>query len=99
MSVSSQYPSPADTQPSQNIDLLSSQEKPEAGVSWRAAEQHVLPYNLLGIVITGLIVCMSLAALDQVSILVTRYDPLTADVFTPIGHRRYSIAHNRRRTW
>jgi hypothetical protein len=43
--------------------------------------------------------CIALTALDQVSIPVTCGDLLVSDESTPIGHRRNSIAHNRRRTW
>ncbi|KAF8265936.1 MFS general substrate transporter [Lactarius quietus] len=65
MSVSSQHIGPAATQPSQDRNLLSPQEKPKAGDSWRATEQHVLPYNRLGIVLPGLMACTFLVALDQ----------------------------------
>ncbi|KAH9066301.1 MFS general substrate transporter [Lactarius vividus] len=65
MSVSSQHISPTATQPSHDRDLQSAQEKPKAGASWKAAEQHVLPYNRLGIVFSGLMACIFLAALDQ----------------------------------
>ncbi|KAH9030951.1 MFS general substrate transporter [Lactarius hengduanensis] len=65
MSVSSQHISPTTTQPSHDRDLQSSQEKPKAGASWKATEQHVLPYNRLGIVFSGLMACIFLAALDQ----------------------------------
>ena len=61
MSFSSQRINPTTTQPPH--------EKPEAGASWKAAEQHVLPYNRLWIVLPGLMACISLAALDQVLIL------------------------------
>ncbi|KAF8265935.1 major facilitator superfamily domain-containing protein [Lactarius quietus] len=53
------------TQPSQGRNPLSHQEKPKAGASWKAAERHVLPYNRLGIVVPGLMACISLTALDQ----------------------------------
>jgi Na+/melibiose symporter-like transporter len=65
MSVSSQRISPTTTQPPQTKNLPSNQEKPKAGASWKAAEQHVLPYNRLWIVVPGLMACVSLAALDQ----------------------------------
>jgi len=65
MSVSSPHINPAATQPSNDINIRSTQEKPKAGASWKAAEQHVLPYNRLGIVIPGLMACISLTALDQ----------------------------------
>jgi hypothetical protein len=68
MLVSSQHLSPVTTP---TTGTLSPQEKPKAGASWKAAEQHVLPYNRLGIVFPGLMACIFLAALDQVSILVT----------------------------
>lgn len=65
MSVSSQHISPMTTQPSHDRDLQSTQEKPKAGASWKATEQHVLPYNRRGIVFSGLMACIFLAALDQ----------------------------------
>ncbi|KAH9071142.1 MFS general substrate transporter [Lactarius deliciosus] len=65
MSVSSQHISPTTTQPSHDRDLQSIQEKPKAGASWKATERHVLPYNRLGIVFSGLMACVFLAALDQ----------------------------------
>ena len=69
MSVSSQPIGPTTTQPPQAKNLLSNhQEKAKAGASWKAAEQHVLPYNRLWIVVSGLFACVSLAALDQVFI-------------------------------
>ena len=61
MSVSSEHSNTA--QPSQDR----THEKPEAGASWKTTEQHVLPFNRLGIVIPGLMACVFLAALDQVS--------------------------------
>jgi EmrB/QacA subfamily drug resistance transporter len=42
-----------------------SQEKQQPGAAWKGAEQHVLPYNRLGIVIPGFMLCTFLAALDQ----------------------------------
>ncbi|KAI9454976.1 MFS general substrate transporter, partial [Lactarius psammicola] len=57
--------SPTTTPPSHDNNLLPTQEKPEAGASWKAAEQHVLPYNRLWIVFAGLMACTFLAALDQ----------------------------------
>lgn len=63
MSVSSQHISPTTTQPSH---IRVSQEKQEAGASWKATEQHVLPYNRIWIVFTGFMLCTFLAALDQV---------------------------------
>ena len=68
MLISSQRISPAAMQPVQ--DLLSPPEEPKAGASWIAEEQHVIPYNRLGIVIPGLMVCMAMTAFDQVCILV-----------------------------
>ncbi|KAI9446101.1 major facilitator superfamily domain-containing protein [Lactarius indigo] len=65
MSISSQHISPTAAQPSHDRDLQSAQEKPKAGASWKATEQHVLPYNRLGIVFSGLMACIFLAALDQ----------------------------------
>ncbi|THH13934.1 hypothetical protein EW146_g6336 [Bondarzewia mesenterica] len=41
------------------------QEKREAGASWKANEEHVLPKNRLWIVFLGLMACTFLAALDQ----------------------------------
>ncbi|KAN0140986.1 MFS general substrate transporter [Lactarius tabidus] len=52
-------------QPPQSKNPPSHQEKLKAGDSWKAAEQHVLPYNRLWIVVSGLMACISLAALDQ----------------------------------
>ena len=69
MSVSSRRISLSTTQPPNLAQV--SQEKPEAGASWKAEEQHVLPYNRLWIVFTGLMACLFLAALDQVSVPVT----------------------------
>lgn len=60
-------------QPVQDRNLLSPQEEPKAGASWIAEEQHVIPYNRLGIVIPGLMICMALTAFDQVSIPVTMW--------------------------
>jgi hypothetical protein len=68
MSLSSQHLNTAGTQPSNDINIRSPQEKPKAGASWKAEEQHVLPFNRLGIVIPGLMACISLTTLDQVSI-------------------------------
>jgi hypothetical protein len=66
MSVSSQHISTTTAQPSPERNLPSPHEKPKAGASWKAAEQHVLPYNRLWIVFSGLMACVFLAALDQV---------------------------------
>jgi hypothetical protein len=66
-------------QPVQARNLLPPQdsEEPKAGASWIAEEQHVIPYNRLGIVIPGLMACMALTAFDQViSIPVTCGYPL-----------------------
>ena len=68
MSESSQRISPAVARPSQDMNLSSPQEKRKAGASWKAVEQHILPYNRLGIVVPGLMACIFLTALDQVSI-------------------------------
>ena len=78
MSVSSQPISPTTTQPPP-----SNQEK--AGASWKAAEQHVLPYNRVWIVVSGLFACVSLAALDQVFI------PFTFSHFRRINSNRRSL--------
>jgi hypothetical protein len=71
MSLSSQHIDPVTTQPSKDMNPRPLQEKPKAGASWKAEEQHVLPFNRLWIVIPGLMACISLTALDQVSIPVT----------------------------
>jgi hypothetical protein len=76
MSASSQHIGPAVMQPFQDRNLLSPQEDLKAGASWIAAEQHVIPYNRLGIVIPGLMACIALIALDQAPIPVTRGDLL-----------------------
>jgi hypothetical protein len=77
MSIFFQHISPAATQPVQNRNLQSPQEEPKAGASWIAAEQHIIPYNHLGILISGLMTCMALTAFGQVvSIPVTCGDPL-----------------------
>lgn len=68
MSVSSQHISPVAMQPIQDGKSLSPQEEPKAGASWIAEEQHVIPYNRLGIVIPGLMACLAVVALDQASI-------------------------------
>ncbi|KAN0140983.1 Major facilitator superfamily domain containing protein [Lactarius tabidus] len=52
-------------QPFQGRNLVSPREEPKAGASWIAEEQHVIPYNRLGIVIPGLMACIALIALDQ----------------------------------
>ena len=41
-------------------------EKHRPGGTWRDNEEHVLPNNRLGIVFSGLMACIFLAALDQV---------------------------------
>ena len=71
MSLSSQHINPASIQPSKDMNPRSPEEKPKAGASWKAAEQHILPFNRLGIVIPGLMACIFLTSLDQVSIPVT----------------------------
>ena len=43
-----------------------SQPKSQAGASWKANEQHVLPKNNLPVVFTGIALAVFLAALDQV---------------------------------
>lgn len=85
MSVSSQAISPTTTQPPQAKNLPSNQEKAKAGASWKAGEQHVLPYNRLWIVVSGLFACVSLAALDQVFI------PFTFSRFRRINFNRRSL--------
>lgn len=88
MSASSQPISPATqtTQPPQATkNLPSNQEKAEAGASWKLAERHVLPYNRLWIVVSGLFACFSLAALDQVFI------PFTFSYFRRINSDRPSL--------
>ena len=47
----------------------SAQTKTKPGASWKANEQHVLPKNNMPLVFAGLMLCVFLAALDQVSIL------------------------------
>lgn len=42
--------------------------KQAPGESWKNNEEHVLPKNRLGIVFAGLMCCIFLAALDQVSL-------------------------------
>ncbi len=42
------------------------------GASWKADERHVLPHNRMAIVFPGLMLCVFLAALDQVRILFVR---------------------------
>lgn len=42
-------------------------QKTKPGASWKANEQHVLPKNKMPFVFTGLMLCIFLAALDQVS--------------------------------
>ena len=71
MSLSSQHIDLVTTQPSKDMNPRSPEEKPKAGASWKAEEQHVLPFNRLWIVIPGFMACSSLTALDQVSIPVT----------------------------
>ena len=44
------------------------QTKTKPGASWKANEQHVLPKNNMPLVFAGLMLCVFLAALDQVSI-------------------------------
>ena len=44
------------------------QTKTKPGASWKANEQHVLPKNNMPLVFSGLMLCVFLAALDQVSI-------------------------------
>ncbi|KAN0140985.1 Major facilitator superfamily domain containing protein [Lactarius tabidus] len=68
MSISSQRTSPAAMQPVQARNLLPPQEEPKAGASWIGEEQHVIPYNRLGIVIPGLMACMALTAFDQAAV-------------------------------
>ena len=89
MSVSSQHAGPKTT--------LSPQEKPKAGASWKAAEQHVLPYNRLGIVFSGFMASVFLAAMDQVSIPVN--DLLIPDKSPPIDHRCCITAYYHRPSW
>ena len=96
MSVSSQQLGPTTTQPSHNKNPVS-QDKPKAGASWKAAEQHVLPYNRLWIVFTGFMACTFLAALDQVY--THLHDPVIVDESLPIDHRCHSITHYRRASW
>lgn len=40
--------------------------KAKPGASWKANEQHVLPKNNIPLVFSGLMLCVFLAALDQV---------------------------------
>src|SRR6266702_6457490 len=72
MSISSKHISPTTTQASNDKNPLSPQEKPKAGASWIATEQHVLPHNRLWIVFPGLMACIFMAALVQVSIPLSR---------------------------
>lgn len=44
------------------------QAKQQPGQSWRQNEQHIIPKNRLSIVFAGLMCCIFLAALDQVSL-------------------------------
>ena len=44
------------------------QTKTKPSASWKANEQHVLPKNNMPFVFSGLMLCLFLAALDQVSI-------------------------------
>lgn len=43
--------------------------KAKPGASWKANEQHVLPKNNIPLVFSGLMLCVFLAALDQVGCL------------------------------
>ena len=58
-------PAPEASQPQEAASI---QAKRQPGQSWRENEQHVLPKNRLGIVFAGLMCCIFLAALDQVSL-------------------------------
>lgn len=42
--------------------------KAEPGESWKAGEKHILPKNRINIVFFGLMLCIFLAALDQVRV-------------------------------
>ena len=48
--------------------MYPAQTKTKPGASWKANEQHVLPKNNMPLVFAGLMLCVFLAALDQVSI-------------------------------
>ena len=52
--------------PSRDTQAKPAEGKRQAGASWKANEQHVLPKNRLFIVFCGLMLCTFLAALDQV---------------------------------
>ncbi|KAH9071118.1 MFS general substrate transporter [Lactarius deliciosus] len=72
MSVSFQHIGPTTIQPPQDKNLaiihenpLLPQEKPKAGASWIAAEQHFLPENRLWIVFPGFMACIFMVALVQ----------------------------------
>jgi hypothetical protein len=58
-------------------------EKAAPGASWKANEEHVLPQNRIGIVFTGLMCCVFLAALDQV-----RLNDFLALCAGPYSYRR-----------
>lgn len=52
-------------------DKPSKNPKAKPGASWKSDEQHVLPKNRMPFVFTGLMLCVFLAALDQVRMFVT----------------------------
>ncbi|THH27245.1 hypothetical protein EUX98_g6938 [Antrodiella citrinella] len=64
---------------SQQQEAGSTQARQAPGQSWKNDEEHVLPKNRLGIVFTGLMCCIFLAALDQ-TIVATALPTIVAEL-------------------
>lgn len=57
--------------------------KAKPGASWKANEQHVLPKNNIPLVFSGLMLCVFLAALDQVGCRTQDAHSLTLHIMPP----------------
>jgi len=71
-------------------------QKSAPGATWKNNEEHIVPKNRLGIVFTGLMCSVFLAALDQVFPLFFLDDHFLTD---PLDYCRDSTSNDSVTTW
>ena len=69
MTDSNMKPTSTDVESAGTSEAVTPHPKHKPGASWKDNETHEIPKNPLLIVFTGLMLCIFLAALDQVSVL------------------------------